>query len=171
MCMLAPYDIPNQLIDGYDVVVNKPKTAAYRAPGAPAASFAAEAVINEVANRLDSDPMDFRLKNAAKEGTTQLTGRRFPRIGNVEVMEAVKSHPHYSAEIQSENQGRGVAMGFWFNAGMETSSTGSVNSDGTVSLALGSVDIGGTRPSTRPRLTRDIGIAAGQVEAPGGRTG
>ena len=38
--VFAPYSIPNFQIDGYDVVVNKPKTAAYRAPGTPAGMFA-----------------------------------------------------------------------------------------------------------------------------------
>ena len=32
MCIFAPYNIENVIIDGYDVVVNKPKTAPYRAP-------------------------------------------------------------------------------------------------------------------------------------------
>ncbi len=31
--ILAPYRIDNVLIDGYDVVVNRPQAAAYRAPG------------------------------------------------------------------------------------------------------------------------------------------
>ncbi len=68
-CALGPYDIENFAIDGYDVVVNKPKTAAYRAPGAPAAEFAVETVVNEIAKRLDMDPLDIRLKNAAREGS------------------------------------------------------------------------------------------------------
>jgi CO/xanthine dehydrogenase Mo-binding subunit len=81
MTALAPYDIPNSKVDGYDVVVNKPKVAAYRAPGAPAAAFAVEQAIDELAEMLDIDPLKFRLANTAREGTRGPGGRPFPRIG------------------------------------------------------------------------------------------
>ena len=38
-------------------------------------------------------------------------------------MQAMKNHPHYTSELQGEDVGRGVALGFWFNAGMESSSS------------------------------------------------
>ncbi len=158
MCALGPYDLPNIVIDGYDVVVNRPKTAAYRAPGAPAAEFAVESALNELAQQLQIDPMDLRLKNAAHEGTVQATGRRYPRIGAIEVMEAVKRHPHYTSELQSPDRGRGVAMGFWFNGGGERSATASINPDGNVSLVTGNVDIGGTRSSIAIMLAETLGI-------------
>jgi xanthine dehydrogenase molybdopterin-binding subunit B len=44
--MMGPYDIPNVWIEGFDVVVNKPKSAAYRAPGVPAAAFTVETAID-----------------------------------------------------------------------------------------------------------------------------
>ena len=46
-----------------------PENAAYRAPGAPAPTFAVESLIDELAERLDMDPMDLRIKNAVDEGT------------------------------------------------------------------------------------------------------
>ena len=67
-CIFSPYDIPNIVIDAYDVVDNKPKTTAYRAPGAPIGSFAAETIIDEFCERLGMDPIDFRILNGAKEG-------------------------------------------------------------------------------------------------------
>ena len=73
-CILAPYNIPNVTIDAYDVVVNKPKSSAYRAPGAPNAAFAAESVIGELAAELGIDPLELRLKNAAREGTRRADG-------------------------------------------------------------------------------------------------
>ena len=48
-CIFTPYDIDNVLVDGFDVVDNKPKTTAYRAPGAPIGSFAAETILDELA--------------------------------------------------------------------------------------------------------------------------
>lgn len=163
-CAFAPYNIPNQTVEGFDVVVNGPKTAAYRAPGAPAAEFAVEAVVNELAEQLEIDPIELRLKNASKEGTPNTVGQPFPRIGAVEVMDAMKSHPHYTSELSGEDVGRGVAVGFWFNGGMESSSSAAVNSDGTISLILGSTDIGGTRASLAMQLAETVGLTMDEVK-------
>jgi xanthine dehydrogenase molybdenum-binding subunit len=163
-CSLAPYDIPNMVIDGYDVVVNRPKTSAYRAPGAPAGEFPVEAVMNELAERLDMDPIDLRLKNAAREGTLRAVGQPFRRIGAVEVMQAMKDHPHYKSELQGENRGRGVAMGFWSNAGGERSLVGNVNNDGTINIVTGNVDIGGTRAAIAMQVAEALGISYDQVK-------
>ena len=144
-CIFGAYDIPNARVEAYDVVVNKPKTSAYRAPGAPAAAFAAETVIDELCEKLGMDPLEFRLRNAATEGTRQISGVAFPRIGYVETLKAAQEHPHYSAPLSGPNRGRGVATGFWRNNTGPSTAFASVNSDGTVSLVEGSPDIGGTR--------------------------
>ena len=164
MCALAPYKLENALVEGYDVVVNKPKVSAYRAPGAPQTEFAVEAAVDELANFLEMDPMDLRTKNAAVEGTRRVDGAVFGVIGNEQVMEVVKNSDHYRSELQGENRGRGVAMGFWFNIGFESSAYANVNPDGTVSLVLGSVDIGGTRASLAMQLAETLGIAGDDVK-------
>src|SRR5262245_11457441 len=164
MTVLAPYDIDNLQIDGFDVVVNKPSTAAYRAPGATNAAFATETVVDEIAETLGIAPLDFRLKNAAKEGTRRADGPKYRRIGCVEVLEAMKKHPHYSAPLDGPNRGRGVAVGFWFNAGLPSSCTISVNADGTVNLVEGSTDIGGTRASVAMQAAEALGIPAEDVQ-------
>lgn len=162
--MLAPYEIPNVLIDGYDVLVNKPRVAAYRAPGAPQAAFAAEQVVDELAETLEIDPLEFRLKNAAKEGTRRADGGLFPVIGNIACLEAALGSAHYRVPLEGPNRGRGVASGFWFNVGLKSSLTASVNPDGTVSLVEGSVDIGGTRASISMQLAETLGIAAEEIK-------
>ena len=162
-CIFAPYNVANGLVDGFDVVVNKPKTAAYRAPGATNAAFASETVVDELAEKLGLDPIEFRLMNAAREGTRRVDGPTFPRIGMIEVLNAMKSHPHYNAPLEGSNRGRGVSIGFWFNGGGESSATMSVNSDGTVSLVEGSPDIGGSRTSLAMQAAEALGIRAEDV--------
>ena len=169
-CILGPYDIENGRIEGFDVVSNKPKTAAYRAPGAPAAAFAAETVIDELAEKLAMDPMELRHLNGAKEGTRRITGPRFPKIGFLETVEATREHPHYSAPLEGKNRGRGVAAGFWFNGTGPSSAVASVNSDGTVSLTEGSPDIGGTRAAVAMQLAEVLGITAEEVKPAVGDT-
>ncbi len=163
-CIFAPYDLAAVKIDGYDVVVNKPKTAAYRAPGAPAAAFAAEQVVDEIAETLGIDPLQFRRMNATKEGSRQATGAPFKRIGNEECIDAALGSPHYNAPLEGPNRGRGVASGYWMNVGLKSSMSASVNPDGTISLVEGSTDIGGTRASLAMQLAETLGIGYEDVK-------
>ena len=73
-CAFAPYDIPNARAVGHDVVCNRPKVAAYRAPGSPMGAFAVESVLDVLAQKIGMDPLRLRLKNAAKKGTKMLSG-------------------------------------------------------------------------------------------------
>lgn len=163
MCIFACYDIPNVLIDGYDVVVNKPATSAYRAPGATNAAFASETVVDEICEKLKIDPLEFRKINGAKEGTRRADGPVYPRIGMVETAEAAADSEHYESKLSGPFRGRGVASGFWFNIGLKSSCTASVNADGTVNLLEGSTDIGGTRTSLAMQLAEVLGITAEEV--------
>ncbi|MBG94915.1 MAG: oxidoreductase [Chloroflexi bacterium] len=162
-CIMSAYDIPNGRIEGYDVVVNRPKTSAYRAPGSPAAAFCIETVIDELAEKIGMDPVDFRLLNSAKEGTRRVTGPTMPLVGFIETLEAVKNHPHYSAPKDGKHRGRGVATGFWGNNTGPSSAVATVNPDGTVNLAEGSPDIGGTRSSVSLQLAEVLGIPVEDV--------
>ena len=163
MCVFATYDIANQQIDGYDVVVNKPKTQAYRAPGSTNVAFATETVLNEIAEKLGMDPIDLRLENVATKGTVRADGVAFPRIGAKEVLEAMRDHPHYSEPLDGPNQGRGVGVGYWFNVGFKSAVNISVNPDGTINLTEGSTDIGGTRASVAMQAAEVLGIRAEDV--------
>jgi CO/xanthine dehydrogenase Mo-binding subunit len=156
-CSFTPYDIPNVLSTGYDVCSNRSKVAAYRAPGAPIGAYAVECVLDELAEALKIDPLELRLKNAAKEGTKTAFGPTFPRIGYVETLQAAKGHPHYSAPL-GKLQGRGVASGFWFNAGGESSAQVNITEDGNVVVTTGHPDIGGSRASIANICAELLGI-------------
>ena len=89
MCIFSCYDVPNAIVNGYDVVVNKPKSAPYRAPGSTQVAFAIETMLDEIAEKIGMDSFDIRLLNAAKEGTRRVDDLVYPRIGCVETMETV----------------------------------------------------------------------------------
>ena len=156
--LFGPYKLENVQVDGYDVVVNRPKSAAYRAPGGTNAAFAAEAVVDELTEKLGIDPIAFRLHNAVREGDRRADGPELPRIGFIETLEAARDHAHYSAPLPGKQRGRGVAAGFWFNWGGKSSASASVNADGTVNLVEGSTDIGGSRASLAMQLAETLGI-------------
>lgn len=179
--IFAPYKLSNVLIDGYDVLVNKPKAGAYRAPGGTNAAFASETVIDELAEKLGIDPLEFRKINAAKEGDRRADGPRYKKIGFLETVEAAMAHSHYKANLKSnegqttngasssvvrhshKKRGRGVASGFWFNWGGKSSANANVNPDGTVNFVEGSTDIGGTRTSLSMQLAESLGIRVEDV--------
>ena len=163
LCGTGPYNIENLLVDGYDVVCNKQKVQAYRAPGQPQAAFAVEPVIDELAEKLGIDPLDFRLMNVSKEGDRMPNGVPHARLGCKELEEAMKAHPHYSAPLGGPNRRRGVAVGFRWQGGQASSATINVNSDGTINLITGSVDIGGTRTSVAMQAAEVLGLKAEDV--------
>src|SRR5437879_27148 len=140
-CSFSPYDIPHVLSVGFRGPSNRLHVSAYRAPGAPIGAYAVECVIDELAEALKMDPLELRLKNAAKQGTKAAHGPVFPRIGYIETLEAAKEHPHYKAPL-GRLQGRGVASGFWFNVGGEFSATVNINDVGNVVVTTGLTDIG-----------------------------
>ena len=162
-CMMSAYDIPNAYIEGYDVVVNRPKTSAYRAPGSPAAAFAMETAIDEICRKIGMDALDFRLLNSSKEGVRRATGPLMPKVGFIETLEAAKAHPHYSAPLEGPYRGRGVASGFWGNNTGPASAVALVQPDGKISLTEGSPDIGGTRASVSQQLAEVLGIPVEDV--------
>jgi CO/xanthine dehydrogenase Mo-binding subunit len=170
MCAYAPYDIENVKVIGYDVVSNRPKVAAYRAPGAPIAEYAVESVVDELAKKLGMDPIDLRMQNAAHEGTKAAYGPKFGPIGMEETLNAIKKSEHWNAPLRKW-QGRGVASGFWFNIGGETCASLTVNEDGTVSLMAGTPDIGGLRASLAAVAADELGVPYDKVRPIIGDTG
>ena len=157
MCAFAPYALEHVKSVGYDVVCNRPKQAAYRAPGSPMACFAVESVIDMLCNELGLDPVEVRLKNAAREGTKSSYGPTWPQIGLVATLEAAKASEHLKQPL-GPNQGRGISCGFWFNHAGETSVTMALSPDGTVALSVGTPDIGGSRASMCLMAAEELGI-------------
>ena len=168
--MFAPYDIAHGQIDAYDIVVNKPRTAAYRAPGVTQANFPAEQLIDELAVKLEMDPIGFRLKNGVREGSELINGTVHGSIGGEEVLRAAQSSAHYRTPISGANRGRGVAHGYWGNWGARSGCTIRVNGDGTVSLVSGSVDLSGTRTTTAMQAAEVLGLSLDRIQSEVGDT-
>ena len=161
---LAPYKIDNLLVDGFDVVCNRPKTQAYRAPGHPQAAYAVETVIDELAEKLGIDPMELRLRNAVQEGDRAPSGILHARFGCREVEEAMVAHPHHTAPLDGPNRGRGVAVGYRFNGGgTGSSATINVNATGTINVITGSADLSGSRVAIAMQAAETLGLSAEDV--------
>ncbi|GGJ18913.1 xanthine dehydrogenase family protein molybdopterin-binding subunit [Neoroseomonas lacus] len=167
-CSFAAYAIPNVLSTGYDVVSNRSKVAAYRAPGAPHGAFATESVLDEIAEKLGLDPLDMRVRNSAKPGDKAIYGATFGDVTFVETMDAIRKHPHYKAPLDKNprpgvKRGRGVASGFWYNAGGESSVQVNITEDGNVVVTTGHPDVGGSRASIANVVAELMGIDHSRV--------
>ncbi|MEH6558020.1 MAG: xanthine dehydrogenase family protein molybdopterin-binding subunit [Oceanicoccus sp.] len=163
MTAFACYSIPNNKAIGVNVLCNRPKVAAYRAPSAPMMAFGVESTIDQLSKELGMDPVELRLKNVAREGTQAPYGPVWGPIGIEPTLEAVRDHPHMKAKL-GKNQGRGVACGFWFNIGGQTCSDLNIGSDGTVNLTVGTIDVGGARASLAMIAAEELGITYDDVK-------
>ena len=162
MTALACYDIPNFTITGYDVVTNSPKVTAYRAPGAPISAFGVESAVDDLARKLGMDPIALREKNAVRDGMKAAYGPTFRNIGYAETLAAIRDHPHYQAPL-GPNQGRGVAVGFWFNIGGDSTAAVQITDDGAAVVATGNPDIGGSRASMAMMAAEVLGLPIEKV--------
>ena len=162
--MLTRYDIKNIKTVSYEVVSNRPKVSSFRAPCVPQVIFGVEGIIDEMARKIGMDPIDFRMKNAIVEGHKTIYGDTFNRIGLVETLEAAKACDHYRSPVPA-GQGRGIACGFWFNRGGETTGSMNLAPDGTVTITLGTADVAGSRMSMAMMAAEEFGIPVDRVRA------
>jgi CO/xanthine dehydrogenase Mo-binding subunit len=167
ICVFACYNLPASRITGYDVLVNKPKSAAYRAPGSPQASFAMEQVVDEICEKMGFDKLQFRIDNAAHEGTRRGDGVQFMRVGLEECLEAARDSDHWNSPLgrapAGKARGRGIASAYWMNGGGKSTCDLMLQDDGTVMMNEGSADIGGTRTSIAMQAAEVLGIPAEDV--------
>ncbi len=160
--MLTRYDLENVHIEAYEVVSNRPKVNSFRAPCVPQIVFGVEGVIDEMAKKIGMDPIEFRLKNAAKEGHTTIYGDTWGPVGFIETLEAAKETDHYKTPVK-EGEGRGISCGFWFNRGGETSSQMTLAPDGTVTISTGTADVAGSRISIAMMAAEELGIDVDKI--------
>ena len=140
------YQIPNVEIEGVEVLTFKASNDAYRAPGAPQATFAIESAMDELAQRLGVDAIELRLRHASATGDLTIRGRPWPRIGLRNVLEAIREHPLWQNREQARAEGRGVgvAVGGWPGGIEPAAATCLLQRDGTLTINVGSVDLTGS---------------------------
>ena len=160
--MFTRYDLENVYIESLEVISNRPKVNSFRAPCVPQIVFGVEGVIDELARKIEMDPIDMRLKNAATEGYTTIYGETLGPIGFVETLEAAKATDHYQSPVK-EGEGRGIATGFWFNRGGETSTSMNIAPDGSVTIITGTADVAGSRISIAMMAAEELGIDVDKV--------
>ncbi|HEU5087028.1 MAG TPA: xanthine dehydrogenase family protein molybdopterin-binding subunit, partial [Roseiflexaceae bacterium] len=158
------YKCENVQIDVYEVLTHKPQGGAYRAPGAPSATFAIESNIDEMAQALGRDPLEFRLQNAAETGDPMGNGDPWPSIGLKNVLQALQQHPAWKDRMPGKNEGVGIAVGGWPCGMSPAASVCRVGDDGTIKIHVGSVDISGVNSSLALVAAEVLQVSPDQVE-------
>lgn len=160
------YRFPNLDIRGYEVLTHKAAAGAYRAPGAQQGTYAIESVMDELARKLEIDPIELRLKNCVVEGDPRPNGNAWPRIGLKETIEALQAHPRWQNRQAARAQGRGVgiAIGGWPGGVEPATAVCRLDADGTLTVVLGSVDLNGTNTTFAQIAAESFGMDAEQIQ-------
>ena len=144
LLVAGPYNWEAHDLRGYGVQTNRFTFGAYRAPGAPTAAFALESLLDDLANALELDPIQLRLKNAVVEGDVGISGNPFPVIGAREVLERISEHPLWaSRDSLPENEGIGMAAGHWPGGLEPAAAVCRVDADGTMTVVTSAADMSG----------------------------
>ena len=165
----ASYKIDNAIVRGFDVVSNRQKVNAYRAPGAPAGNYPLECLLDEAAEKIGMDPLQLRKVNMIGADEPTFYGAKLGTHGMLECIEALENHPNAQIKL-GPNQGRGVAIGYWGNAGGESSAQLHINEDGTALVITGHPDVGGSRASMVNIAAELLGVDYRKVRAQIGDT-
>ncbi|MCI0781191.1 MAG: xanthine dehydrogenase family protein molybdopterin-binding subunit [Chloroflexi bacterium] len=154
---LGPYNIPNFRLRSYGIYTNKIYVGSYRASGVADMTFAIESHMDSIAHKLGLDPLEFRIKNAIKEGDVGVSGAKLPRNGLMETIMAVKERLDLPRKLE-EGRGVGIALCEWRSGSGPSTASISVNEDGTISLLTGSVDISGSDTSLAQIAAESLGL-------------
>ncbi len=168
------YRCPNIDILSYEVLTNKVSVGAYRAPNAPQVTFALEAAVDELCQQLGVNPIEFRKKNALKEGDPTLDRRnpQWPRIGLLECVDKVAQHPLWTnraaqkeapPELKGWKIGIGFAVGGWPGGTEPTAAACRIEKDGTFTVVIGTVDLTGSDTSMALIAAEGLGLPVSSV--------
>ena len=169
------YKCEHVQVEVVQVATHKPQAGAYRAPGAPQVTFALESNIDEMALALNLDPLEFRVKNGVETGDLSGVGRAWPKIGLQACLEKVSEHPAWKNRHQPSSdpdtlEGVGIAIGGWPGAFSPAGAVCRVDTDGTVRLHVGSVDISGVHSSLVLIAAEQLGVDPSAVQIVQGDT-
>lgn len=160
--LVSTYRVPHAHVVGREVATHKLPGTSYRAPGAPQAYFALESCMDDLARQLGMDPFALRLRNASHEGDPRGDGSPWPRMGLTECLERARLHPAYT-DPREDGEGVGVAVGSWIGGYGPAAAACRLETDGTLSVQLGSVDISGSDTGFMVLAAETMGVSPDSV--------
>jgi len=163
---LFPYvyrQVPNRRVNHTAVSTNCGSARAWRAPNHPQASFLTCTALEDLAAKLNMDPLDLFLKNA--DYTARAASYRSQLQKAAELIEWKKNWHPRGAGSGAVRRGLGLGVGTWGGAGHASKCQTTINPDGSVVVELGSQDLGtGTRTVIAMVAAETLGLPVSGVK-------
>jgi CO/xanthine dehydrogenase Mo-binding subunit len=159
MLSAGPYRWSAHQLTALGVATNRVTFGAYRAPTAPPAAFAVESLLDELARRLEMDPLELRLRNVAGEGDPTPAGQTFPIFGARQCLERVRDHRLWARRGElPEGEGIGVAIGWWPGGYEPAAAACRLDADGNLTIITGAADMSGVETGFATIAAEAFGI-------------
>ena len=144
MLTAGPYRWQAHDLTALGIATNRVTFGAYRAPTAPPAAFAVESLIDELAGRLQIDPLQLRLRNVAVQGDRAPSGQPFPVFGARACLERVAEHPLWASRGELPvGEGVGLSVGWWPGGYEPAAAVCRLDADGSLTVITGAADMTG----------------------------
>ncbi|MDQ2817629.1 MAG: xanthine dehydrogenase family protein molybdopterin-binding subunit [Candidatus Eremiobacteraeota bacterium] len=165
MLSSAPYRVPNIDLSASLVYTNKQIAGPVRAPGGPQANFAKESHVDELAAAAGVDPLDFRLKNAWRDGDVGPTGQKLTKVSVEETLRRAADAIGWGKPTVP-NRGRGLCCTWWFSSCSQSKARVEIEADGRIRVVSGNPEVGtGSAAAALPIIAADVlGVAPQSVE-------
>jgi CO/xanthine dehydrogenase Mo-binding subunit len=164
MLAAGPYRWRAHDLTALGVATNRVTFGAYRAPTAPPAAFAVESLIDDLARRLNIDPLELRLRNVAGEGDPSVSGQAFPVFGARACLERVGEHPLWAQrDALPAGEGIGVAIGWWPGGYEPAAAMCRLDSDGHLTVITGAADMTGVETGFATIAADAFGVDVSRV--------
>ncbi|MGN6307271.1 MAG: molybdopterin-dependent oxidoreductase [Mesorhizobium sp.] len=179
----GPYRTPNYRAEGRAIHTNGPISGAFRGFGVPQATIMQETLYDELAERLGTDRLAFRLANCLRDRDETVTGQVLEGVGIAACLEALEPHWHralaeaeaFNAANADRKRGVGVAS-CWYGCGNTSLPNPStikvgISTAGEVILHQGAVDIGQGSNTVISQIAADaLGLPLAMVRLKGADT-
>jgi xanthine dehydrogenase YagR molybdenum-binding subunit len=157
------YQFPNRRRAHTDVYINAGTQRAMRAPGHPQGCYLTEILMDELADRVKMDPVEFRIKNAPKAAPNAMWIEYFQRGARQFGWD--KRHPTGDGTPGPIKTGMGVSAHLWGGGGRGTKAHIDITSDGSVVVKCGTQDLGtGTRTIVALVAAETFGLPIGAIK-------
>jgi CO/xanthine dehydrogenase Mo-binding subunit len=164
MLAAGPYRWAAHELVSLGVATNRVTFGAYRAPAAAPAAFAVESLIDELARRLELDPLELRLRNVSREGDLAPSGQVFPAFGAEACLERLRDHPLWARRADiGPHEGIGVAIGWWPGGYEPAAAVCRLDADGRLTVITGAADMTGVETGFAAIAAEAFGVDASLV--------
>jgi CO/xanthine dehydrogenase Mo-binding subunit len=140
--LAGPYRTPNLRLESLAVYTNKVPSGSFRAPSGPMANLAVECQMDVIAEDLDIDPLELRLRNVVHEGDQGPAGEVLKSVSVEECLRRAADAIGWRDRRPAPGRGKGIACSWWMTTGGSSGVYLKLNTDGTVSLTSGAVELG-----------------------------